>query len=78
MAFVAFGLIGAFNTNAMEKKMAESGAALGYIKVNGTCQNASVTCDEVHNFLCKTPGNVQLYRNIGPNVCPEMLWRSVQ
>jgi hypothetical protein len=79
IAFVAFGLIGAFSTNAMEKEMADSGAVPGYRKISAnTCEITSTSCDEVHNFLCKTPGNVQLYKQIAPNVCPDMLWRSTQ
>ena len=80
VAFVAVGLIGAFSTNAMEKKMADSGIVPGYQKINGNCEITTTNCDEVHNFLCKTPGSssVQLYKLTAPNACPEMLWRKVQ
>jgi len=79
VAFIALGLAGAFTTSAMEKKGADAGIVPGYRKINATtCEITSTSCDEVHNFLCKTPGNVQLYKLAAPNVCPDMLWRTAQ
>ena len=79
IAFVAIGLAGALSTNAMEKGMAESGAVIGYKKISAvSCQITSTSCDQVQNFLCKAPDGTQLYHNIAPNQCPDMLYRSTQ
>jgi len=79
MAFVALGLVGAFSTNAMEKKAAESGIVLGYRKVVGgtpPCQPADF-CDEVPTHICRASSDSSpLYRYISDTQCPQMLFRS--
>lgn len=73
MAVVAFGLVSAVHTNAMDKKATALVDRWGYTHLEGqNCVITNVMCSTTGSTPCKQ-GTVQLYDFVSTTSCPNPL-----